>query len=301
MWLRLRGPAGLYGLIERRKVRGITRFLLLILASLILPPGAAADPAGRAHYLANASVMVAHGAAKVVFDPLFRNDFGQYERVPAEMEQALFAGEPPFDDIDAIFISHSHEDHFDTGLMLEFLVARTEIHLYAPAQAVADMERAAAGGQGTVFDRVHAVTPEYGAPPVRIEVDDLLIEAARIPHSGWPNRMTDVENIAFRVTLDNATTVIHLGDADPRREHFAPHVAHWNPGHTHLALPPYWFFLSAEGRRVIAEQVQPDHAIGVHVPRRMPDDPADRPAELQGFDLFTEPGETRDIPSDLGR
>lgn len=274
----------------------MTRLFTLILASWILAPGAVAEPAGQARYLANASVMVAHGAAKVVFDPLFRNDFGQYQRVPPEMEQALFAGTPPFDAIDAVFISHSHEDHFDPGLMLEFLLARSTIHLYAPAQAVADMERAASGEQWTVFDRVHAVTPEYGAPPVRIEVDELLIEAARIPHSGWPNRMTDVENIAFRITLDNGTTVVHLGDADPRPEHFSLHVDHWDPAHTHLALPPYWFFLSTEGRRVIAEQLQPDHAIGVHVPRRMPDDPADRPTELQGFDLFTEPGETRAIP-----
>ena len=108
----------------------------------------------------------------------------------------------------------------------------------------------------------------------------------------------DIENIAFRVTLDDATTVLHLGDADPRMEHFSGNAEHWNARHTHLALPPFWFFLSPEGRAVVSEHLQPGLVIGVHVPTRMPDDPAKRPSEFAGFDLFTEPGETRSIPTD---
>ena len=53
------------------------------------PPSAAAT----AQYLANAAVLVTNRGTKVVFDPLFRNDFGSYERVPEAMERALFAGE----------------------------------------------------------------------------------------------------------------------------------------------------------------------------------------------------------------
>lgn len=242
--------------------------------------------------------MVSHGATKIIFDPLFRNDYGQYERVPADIEQALFAGDPPWDSIDAVFISHNHEDHFDTTLMLSFLEARADIDLYAPEQAVADLKRVASAGQQPVFERVHAVTPEYGATPTQITLDGLQIEAVRVPHSGWPERMTDIENIAFRVTLEGATTVLHVGDADPRLQHFSSQADHWNSRHTHLALPPYWFFLSPDGRRVIAEQLRPEHAIGIHVPRRMPDDPAQRPDEFSGFDLFTQPGETRAIKAD---
>ena len=65
-----------------------------------------------AQYLANASVLVTTGDTKAVFDPLFRNDFGQYALVPAQMERALFDGTAPFDGLDAVFVSHYHEDHF---------------------------------------------------------------------------------------------------------------------------------------------------------------------------------------------
>ena len=50
---------------------------------------AAATTTAKAQYLANASVLVTHGDTKVVFDPLFRNDFGQYALVPAQTERAL--------------------------------------------------------------------------------------------------------------------------------------------------------------------------------------------------------------------
>jgi len=60
----------------------------------------------RAHYLENAGVMIERGDTKILFDPFFRSDYGQYDLVPQEMEAALFAGSPPWDGIDAIFISH---------------------------------------------------------------------------------------------------------------------------------------------------------------------------------------------------
>jgi hypothetical protein len=56
-----------------------------------------------------------------------------------------------------------------------------------------------------------------------------------------------------------------------------------------MAFPPYWYFESDEGRQVLERRVKPGHAVGVHVPLET--------KELRGFDLFVEPGETRDILS----
>ena len=58
-----------------------------------------------------------------------------------------------------------------------------------------------------LFERRHrnSVNLGFNDSPVTFRNNDLLVEAVRIPHSGWPNRMLDVENIAWRVTLnDNA-------------------------------------------------------------------------------------------------
>ena len=76
--------------------------------------------------------MAVQGETKVLFGPLFRNSYGQYQLLPKTMEDALFSGAPPFDGIDAVFISHYHGDHFSPTDMLRLLRAQPGIHLYAP-------------------------------------------------------------------------------------------------------------------------------------------------------------------------
>jgi L-ascorbate metabolism protein UlaG (beta-lactamase superfamily) len=209
------------------QVLGKSQFKISLIAVMAIfasygytAPVANEHATSRAHYLGNAGVMVEHGATKILFDPLFRQAFDEFELVPPDIERALLAGEPPWDGIDAVFVSHYHEDHYDPVLMLSYLRAHPAIELYAPAQAVDGLREVRASADDGVFDRVHSLAIAYGDAPVRIEMDGLLIEAVHIPHTGWPERWTDVENISFRVTLDDVTTVTHLGDADADVAHF---------------------------------------------------------------------------------
>ena len=261
------------------------------------PVDQAAPPSDSptAQYLANAAMLVTNGESKVVFDPLFRNDFGTYERVPEPMERALFAGAPPFDGLDAVFVSHYHEDHFSAVDVLRLLEARPDLRLYAPAQAVAGMREIASSRLDAVIARVNAIALQYRDAPVSLQHGTLLVEAVRVPHSGWPDRQQQVENIAFRVTLDAETTVVHLGDADASDAHFAPDSSYWSRRRTDVAFPPYWFFLSEGGRQVLERRIAPTRSIGMHVPADVPSRPADRAPELRGHELFTEPGEWRTI------
>lgn len=240
--------------------------------------------------------MVVQGETKVVFDPLFRNSYGHYQLLPKPMEDALFAGAPPFDGIDAVFVSHYHGDHFSPEDMLRLLKEQPGIRLYAPAQAIKAMREIAGEQDGEVFERVTAVALEYKDTPVTLKMEGLLIEAVRIPHSGWPTGRLDVENISWRVTLNDSTTVLHMGDADPNDIHFARDAGYWDKTHTHMAFPPYWFFSSNGGREILKNRIKSGHSVGVHVPVKIPAESAQRPRDLQGYDLFTQPGETRKIP-----
>ena len=81
--------------------------------------------------------------------------------------------------------------------------------------------------------------------PTTLEIEDVLIEAARIPHSGWPTLGLDVENISLRVAFNEATTVLQMGYADPNDIHLKMNAAYWDKTHAQIAFPPYWFFSSA--------------------------------------------------------
>jgi len=270
------------------------RFIICLLLCTFFPWAAAAeDPATRVLYIANMGVMIERGETKVVFDPLFRNDYGTYDPVPAVIEAALLAELEPWDGIDAVFISHHHGDHFDPATILRLLRAHHKIELFGPEQAAAAIRNLIVDSDDPVLKRIHGLSLENGMAATDIVLGPLLIEAARIRHSGWPDNHADIENVVFRVTLDSDTTVMHFGDADPVDEHFAKSPDHWKERHSHLAMPPYWFFLSNEGRRILRDRIGADKVIGMHVPTAVPDDPASRRESLQDADLFVKPGDTR--------
>lgn len=273
------------------------RSILLSGALLLVLQTASAHEDATAHYLANEGLMAAHGDTKILFDPLFSQSYGNYRLVPPDMRSALFAGEQPWDGIDAVFISHYHGDHFAPADMLEFLRKQESIHLYAPEQAVAAM-RAIGADDDALFSRVTAINLQYGDKPLQLRAPGLLIEVVRLPHSGWPDSRVEVENLAWRVTLDDGPTVLHLGDADTSELHFSPDSDYWRQRKPDMAFPPYWYFLSESGQAVLREYIRPKAAVGVHVPVNIQSEPSQRADGLQEVDLFTVPGETRTISHD---
>lgn len=69
-----------------------------ILTFLILSIGASAQAQeSEAHYLANEGLMIVNGDTKIMFDPLYRESYGQYLLLPDEIEKGIFAGTAPYD------------------------------------------------------------------------------------------------------------------------------------------------------------------------------------------------------------
>ena len=270
-------------------MKRLIQCLLLIVSSAT----AVSQEHSTVQYLANEGLMVTHGDTKVLFDPLYDNSYGRYQMVPSEMVDAIFAGEQPYDGVDAVFVSHFHGDHFSAKDMLRLLRERQNIHLYAPAQAVAGMREIATDDDEALFDRASMFDLEYGDGPAFVRKEGLLIEALHVPHSGWPTARTDVQNIAFRVTLEDTSTVLHLGDSDARLVHFEQDEAYWDERAIDLAFPPYWFYLSGDGREILDDFVHARNSVGIHVPAEFADDPSSIPDELAGTDLFKSPGEGR--------
>ena len=273
----------------------IRTVVCLLLCSFWPLAAAAEDVAPRVLYIANMGAMIERGETKILFDPLFHYNPDTYDRVPAETEVALLTGTEPWDGIDAVFISHHHADHFDPATILTLLRAQQTIELFGPEQAAAAIRELVTDPEDLVLKRIHGLSLENGMAATDIVFGPLLVEAVRIRHSGWPDYHADVENIVFRVTLDSETTVMHFGDADVDDAHFAKSPEHWTERHSHLAMPPYWFFLSNEGRRILQDRVGADEVIGMHVPTAVPDDRMSRRESLQDVDLFVKPGETRTL------
>ena len=274
------------------------RYRSYIFCLALLGHGAlGADDAGNASatYLANAGVLVAQGDNKVLFDPLYRLNHGYYLSVPEDMENSMLVGDPPFDGVDAVLVSHFHLDHFSPNLLLNYLMLNTSARLFAPEQAVIALRRYTTDEDAELLARVVSLNLSQYGKPMRHELDGLVVETVRIPHSGWPDANRGTQNLLFRVIFEDGTTVLHLGDSEPMAELFERFEDHWTSRQLDMLLTPYWFYLEGDGNRIIELQLKPLDSVGIHVPADVPAEPNQRSSELRNLNLFTRPGEIRSI------
>jgi len=248
----------------------------------------------EAQYIANEAVLISHGETKVLFDPLPLSGFGVYPETPESDIAQMMKGEGAYSGIDAVFISHAHRDHFSAVAMISYLTAQPDVRLVAPQQALEMMQKDANWSE-ELRARMTILDMAADDEAVSIKIGDITATAVRIPHAGWPApARASIQNMVYRVTLGSddsgAATVIHMGDADLRRQHFIAHKDHWAERRTDTAFPPYWFLTSPQGRNILSDDMNVAKSIGIHVPIEVPAD-----LKESGQDYFSKSGETRPI------
>jgi len=259
----------------------------LFSAALVHP--VAGDDA-TAHFLANEAVLVTAGETRILFDPLYIHLNG-IQPIPRRIKRRLMAGEDEFEGVDVVFVSHIHDDHFDAEEMVRYMRRHPAVVLVAPAQARPMME-AERDWEDGMAERIVAlpfiVEPMGFVVATPQDPRALVIQAVYVPHAGGSN-WASVQNMVYRVTLNGAVTVMHLGDATPDDEIYATHHEHFQAVRTDHAFPPFWL-VTEWGGDVLRERINADALTGIHLGPFPP--VAVRASEE---DFFTEPGETRDL------
>lgn len=270
-----------------QKQVALLMFIGVTLAGNVWSHGETHSDKASATYLGNEGVLISTVVGKVLFDPFFHNNYGSYQLVPETIRKDIFAGKAPYDDIDVVVVSHAHGDHFSAQDSLAYLRKNRKTTLLAPKPAI-DMIVALPGGE-EIAKQLIAVELELGDKPAIHTLRSIEIESVRIPHAGWPARK-EVSNLVHRVNFSGKLSVMHMGDADPNDSHFKPYKDHWEKRNSKLAFPPYWFFTSNKGAAILADRINVEKFVGVHVPINVPDD-----LIKSGADYFSKPGEYRII------
>lgn len=242
---------------------------------------------GEVRYLGNEAIMVTDKQTKILFDPFFHNHFNTYTLVPTTIRKMIFSDQAPYNNINAIFISHAHGDHFAADDLLRYLINHPKVKLVAPKQAVDKLLELPKSH--AIKAQVFPVSLSHGDQPTEFLLGEIRVEAVRIPHAGWPQR-ANVENIVYRLSLNNRLSVIHMGDADADDSHFSRYKEFWLTRTTNMAFPPYWFLMSKAGNQILDNRINTEKSVGVHVPNNIP-----IKLKQSGKDFFSTPGETRSI------
>jgi len=227
------------------------------------------DPPGRREplrliYIANEGVLVSSGDKKVLIDALFNKPNAEYRAPSPEVLEKIMKGEAPYDGVDLLVVTHNHPDHFDALLAARYLETLSEPLLLAPADAVAELRKAATDW-GKIESRVVSLDTKVGAKEHR-DLNRIPVTAFHTLHSG--DRETPM-NLMYLFELDG-WRVFHEGDSTGKTDEYRDFGLGSVP--VHLALVHFWFPLEPNCARFLQEVLKPDHIALMHLPIRLESD-----------------------------
>jgi L-ascorbate metabolism protein UlaG (beta-lactamase superfamily) len=110
-----------------------------------------------------------------------------YKAPSQELREKMEKGEPPFDGIQLVLVSHAHGDHFGPPLVVNFLEKNPKAMLVTTPEA-RDLAKKWVGNFAKVADRVIVPDLDWKQHVTR-EINGVKLEIARLKHGNgkeWP-------------------------------------------------------------------------------------------------------------------
>lgn len=210
-------------------------------------------------YIANEGVLIASGDKQVLIDGLHREYKPDYLFPPPEMQAVLENARAPYDHIDVLLVSHIHLDHFHPQSIGLYLKSNPKAIFASSGQAVDAVAKGFADYE-KVRSQIRPITHEWKKSST-IDQDGIKITFLGLRHSGA--QFKDVQNLGHVIEI-GGKKFLHIGDADMTVENFA--AFNLAQEKIDVAFVPFWFLLSADGRKFVKDQFNAKQIIAVHVP-----------------------------------
>jgi L-ascorbate metabolism protein UlaG (beta-lactamase superfamily) len=229
-------------------------------------------PEVRVTYVGNAGFLIAIDDKKILIDSLFSGFPGGYT-LPGDIQDKMALGLPPFDGIDLALATHSHGDHFESGLVRRFLANNPAAVFGSTPQAIASLS----GFPG----RVIAFQPGKNEPAAD-DVRGIHVEAIYLSHGAPEAGREEIANFGYLVTV-NGVTLFHSGDIDAAFIGFDAFRSLRLPEKKiDVAFLQHFYLLDVPGeRKLVREGIAARHIIPAHYHYTEP--PLNREAVLKSY------------------
>jgi L-ascorbate metabolism protein UlaG (beta-lactamase superfamily) len=226
------------------------------LAAVAVQPGRA-PRSTEVRYVANSGMLVTVDGRRFLIDAPIREGIPPYATSPAEERALLEHARPPYADVDAILVTHWHEDHFSAEAVAALLARSPRTILISSPEVVNRVHDVL---PSLPLSRVRAILPDPGRSQ-RVEIGGVAVHVLRIRHNPTRAGRFPEQHVGF--LIGTADTVLHVGDADPTAENFAglsslPAVD--------VACLPFWYASDAGNRRMVGTTIRPRRIVAMHVP-----------------------------------
>ena len=240
---------------------------------LMMATTSAAETAAKVHYIANEGFLIEVGAKKVLIDALFDDQSITYCHVPDEMTlQKMENAEAPFDGVDLILVTHSHQDHFSPHSVMRRLRNDPTAVVIGPPQMVAAL-RAAGTTEKELEERIVEVDLEL-YDSTALDVAGIGVRAFRLKHSEYVvedpqtgekvDRHRNVENLIYLIEVGGAR-FLHVGDATLFQNPELFNDGVFEKVDLDIVFLEY-FDWSEETKTILDRWMNPDHVVFMHLP-----------------------------------
>ena len=210
-------------------------------------------------YIANEGVLIAAADKQVLIDGLHREYKPAYLFPPPEMQPVLENARAPYDKINVLLVSHMHLDHFHPQSIGLYLKGNPK-SVFASSGQVADEVAKNFTDYEKVKSQIRPVTHEWKKSST-IDHDGIRIKFLGLRHSG--EQFKHIQNLGHVIEI-GGKKFLHIGDADMTAENFA--AFNLPAEKIDVAFIPYWFLLTADGRKFVIDQFNAKQVIAVHIP-----------------------------------
>jgi L-ascorbate metabolism protein UlaG (beta-lactamase superfamily) len=205
-------------------------------------------------YVANAGVLLSYGGGRFLIDAPIRDGISPYATSSVDERSRLERARPPYDRVDAILVTHWHEDHFSAEAVAAHLSNNARALLVSSPEVVERVRVIAP----TLGAQLRSVLPAPGTAVVT-SVGGVPVRVLRIRHN--PTRRLPEQHVGFLIGAADA--VLHVGDADPAADNFAllrelPQVD--------LLLAPFWFMGTTANQHLVRTAIAARRVAALHVP-----------------------------------
>jgi L-ascorbate metabolism protein UlaG (beta-lactamase superfamily) len=170
-------------------------------------------------YIANEGFLIETSAHKVLIDALFGDIKGNWCDQPNDsISNLMIKGLSPFDNIDAVLVTHYHSDHFNERMVTDFLINNPKAVLICPNQVDDLLKRNT--DYSKVSKRINSFKSE-NLLDTTIEIDNISFKVMRFDHgkyfikdsiSGKTNNIhEEVQNLGYLIEMEGFT-ILHTGD-----------------------------------------------------------------------------------------
>jgi ankyrin repeat protein len=225
-----------------------------------IPEKSGHHPEIRVRYIANNGFLITSGSKKVLLDALHTNPYG-YDSTPEKVFRKMINLESPFGNINVLFVSHDHQDHFSSEMVSDFLLKNPETFLVTNQSTVDALKSYHEENYQILSGRVKNINPPW-KEKVQSAAGGIELTVFGVNH-----RPADMEPYLTDCCLINfeGRKILFVSDLVPEANEEYFKAFQFQNDEIDIAFFDQYFLQNPSGQKIIKEFVKPKFIIAMHI------------------------------------